>query len=110
MDSAWRHVCDINEQDRSGPSPYKNLKKKKKTSQCTPLFMNAHTVRGAGAVIHTCSKAAVIVTTILSPGWECENMHQEMIKRIRYCTLGGHYRYDDMLVVPIIEKTPEVFL
>jgi len=37
-------VCDINEQDISGPLPCKNLKK----SQCTPLFMNAYTMRGQG--------------------------------------------------------------
>uniref|UniRef100_I3M448 APAF1 interacting protein n=1 Tax=Ictidomys tridecemlineatus TaxID=43179 RepID=I3M448_ICTTR len=49
-------VCDINERDISGPPASKKLKK----SQCTPLFMNAYTMR-----------------------------------------------YDDMLVVPIIENTPE---
>lgn len=35
-------VCDINEQDISGPPLHKKLKK----SQCTPLFMNAYTMRG----------------------------------------------------------------
>lgn len=30
-----------------------------------------------------------------------------MIKGIKKCTSGGYYRYDDMLVVPIIENTPE---
>lgn len=35
-------VCDINEQDISGPPPSKMLKK----SQCTPLFMNAYAMRG----------------------------------------------------------------
>uniref|UniRef100_A0A8C0Z007 Methylthioribulose-1-phosphate dehydratase n=1 Tax=Canis lupus familiaris TaxID=9615 RepID=A0A8C0Z007_CANLF len=95
-------VCDINEQDISGPPPSKNLKK----SQCTPLFMNAYTMRGAGAVIHTHSKAAVMAT-LLFPGREFKITHQEMIKGIRKCTSGGYYRYDDMLVVPIIENTPE---
>uniref|UniRef100_A0A452UUP7 Methylthioribulose-1-phosphate dehydratase n=1 Tax=Ursus maritimus TaxID=29073 RepID=A0A452UUP7_URSMA len=95
-------VCDINEQDISGPPPCKNLKK----SQCTPLFMNAYTMRGAGAVIHTHSKAAVMAT-LLFPGREFKITHQEMIKGIRKCTSGGYYRYDDMLVVPIIENTPE---
>ncbi|XP_036747545.1 methylthioribulose-1-phosphate dehydratase isoform X2 [Manis pentadactyla] len=74
-------VCDIHEQDISGPPPFKNLKK----SQCTPLFMNAYTMRGR----------------------EFKITHQEMIKGIRKCTSGGYYRYDDMLVVPIIENTPE---
>ncbi|XP_007468127.1 PREDICTED: methylthioribulose-1-phosphate dehydratase [Lipotes vexillifer] len=95
-------VCDINEQDISGPPPYKNLKK----SQCTPLFMNAYTMRGAGAVIHTHSKAAVMAT-LLFPGREFKITHQEMIKGIKKCISGGYYRYDDMLVVPIIENTPE---
>lgn len=35
-------VCDMNEQDISGPPLHKKLKK----SQCTPLFMNAYTMRG----------------------------------------------------------------
>ncbi|XP_055405282.1 methylthioribulose-1-phosphate dehydratase isoform X3 [Bubalus kerabau] len=74
-------VCDINEKDISGPPPSKNLKK----SQCTPLFMNAYTMRGK----------------------EFKITHQEMIKGIKKCTSGGYYRYDDMLVVPIIENTPE---
>uniref|UniRef100_A0A8C5KAU4 Methylthioribulose-1-phosphate dehydratase n=1 Tax=Jaculus jaculus TaxID=51337 RepID=A0A8C5KAU4_JACJA len=95
-------VCDINEKDLSGPPASKKLQK----SQCTPLFMNAYTMRGAGAVIHTHSKAAVMAT-LLFPGREFKITHQEMIKGIRKCTSGGCYRYDDMLVVPIIENTPE---
>ncbi|XP_060227984.1 methylthioribulose-1-phosphate dehydratase isoform X2 [Meriones unguiculatus] len=74
-------ICDINEQDISGPPASKKLKK----SQCTPLFMNAYTMRGQ----------------------EFKITHQEMIKGIRKCTSGGYYRYDDVLVVPIIENTPE---
>lgn len=35
-------VCDLKEQDISTPPAYKKLKK----SQCTPLFMNAYTMRG----------------------------------------------------------------
>ncbi|XP_003225217.2 methylthioribulose-1-phosphate dehydratase isoform X1 [Anolis carolinensis] len=95
-------VCDIEEQDISGPPSHKKLKK----SQCTPLFMNAYTMRGAGAVIHTHSKAAVMAT-LLYPGSEFKITHQEMIKGIQKCTTGGYFRYDDTLVVPIIENTPE---
>uniref|UniRef100_A0A8C5L908 Class II aldolase/adducin N-terminal domain-containing protein n=1 Tax=Jaculus jaculus TaxID=51337 RepID=A0A8C5L908_JACJA len=58
-------VCDINEKDLSGPPASKKLQK----SQCTPLFMNAYTMRGAGAVIHTHWKAAVMAT-LLFPGRE----------------------------------------
>ncbi|XP_053882897.1 methylthioribulose-1-phosphate dehydratase isoform X2 [Malaclemys terrapin pileata] len=95
-------VSDIEERDISGPPPHKKLKK----SQCTPLFMNAYTMRGAGAVIHTHSKAAVMAT-LLYPGSEFRITHQEMIKGIKKCTSGGYYRYDDKLVVPIVENTPE---
>ncbi|XP_060117191.1 methylthioribulose-1-phosphate dehydratase [Heteronotia binoei] len=95
-------VCDIEERDISGPPPHKKLKK----SQCTPLFMNAYTMRGAGAVIHTHSKAAVMAT-LLYTGSEFRITHQEMIKGIKKCTTGGYFRYDDTLVVPIVENTPE---
>ncbi|XP_024152042.1 methylthioribulose-1-phosphate dehydratase isoform X1 [Oryzias melastigma] len=95
-------VCDVEERDISCPPPWKNLKK----SQCTPLFMNAYTMRGAQAVIHTHSKAAVMATLLYS-GKEFRITHQEMIKGIRKGTSGSNYRYDDMLVVPIIENTPE---
>ncbi|XP_064008247.1 methylthioribulose-1-phosphate dehydratase isoform X1 [Pogoniulus pusillus] len=95
-------VCDLSGQDISGPPVHKKLKK----SQCTPLFMNAYSMRGAGAVIHTHSKAAVMAT-LLYPGSEFTITHQEMIKGIQKCTSGGYHRYDDLLVVPIVENTPE---
>ncbi|GFS18437.1 methylthioribulose-1-phosphate dehydratase [Elysia marginata] len=60
---------------------------------------------GAGAVIHTHSKAAVMAT-LLYPGREFRIRHQEMIKGIKKCQTGTYYRYDDELVVPIIENTP----
>ncbi|KAM7015330.1 methylthioribulose-1-phosphate dehydratase isoform 1-T1 [Tautogolabrus adspersus] len=95
-------VCDVEEKDISCPPAWKKYKK----SQCTPLFMNAYTMRGAQAVIHTHSKAAVMAT-LLYPGKEFRITHQEMIKGIRKGTSGTNYRYDDTLVVPIIENTPE---
>uniref|UniRef100_A0A8C1G9S3 Methylthioribulose-1-phosphate dehydratase n=1 Tax=Cyprinus carpio TaxID=7962 RepID=A0A8C1G9S3_CYPCA len=96
-------VCEIDEKDISCPPPQKKLKK----SQCTPLFMNAYTMRGAQAVIHTHSKAAVMAT-LMFPGKEFRITHQEMIKGIRKGNSGTNYRlYDETLVVPIIENTPE---
>ncbi|KAL2088939.1 hypothetical protein ACEWY4_015838 [Coilia grayii] len=95
-------VCDVDERDISFPPPWKRLKK----SQCTPLFMNAYTMRSAEAVIHTHSKAAVMAT-LLFPGKEFRITHQEMIKGIRKGNSGTNYRYDEMLTVPIIENTPE---
>uniref|UniRef100_A0A671K7A2 Methylthioribulose-1-phosphate dehydratase n=1 Tax=Sinocyclocheilus anshuiensis TaxID=1608454 RepID=A0A671K7A2_9TELE len=96
-------VCDIDEKDISCPPPQKKLKK----SQCTPLFMNAYTMRGAQAVIHTHSKSAVMAT-LMFPGKEFRIRHQEMIKGIRKGNSGTNYRlYLLLRVVPIIENTPE---
>ncbi len=83
------------------PPSYKKFKK----SQCTPLFMNAYTMRGAGAVIHTHSKNCVMVT-LLYPGTEFRITHQEMIKGVRKGQTGTYYRYDEELVIPIVENTP----
>ena len=83
------------------PPVVKNYKR----SQCTPLFMNAYLMRNAGAVIHTHSKNCVMAT-LLYPGTTFRITHQEMIKGIRKCTSGGYYRYDEELVIPIVENTP----
>lgn len=94
-------VQDINGKDIQCPPEEKRLKK----SQCTPLFMCAYTKRDAGAVIHTHSKAAVMAT-LLYPGHEFFITHQEMIKGIQNQKLKRNFRYDEKLVVPIIENTP----
>lgn len=94
-------VQDINGKDLELPPDEKKLKK----SQCTPLFMCAYLRRNAGAVIHTHSKVALMVT-LLWPGKEFKVTHLEMIKGIRNQKLGKAYRYDEELVVPIIENTP----
>ena len=60
----------------------------------------------AGAVIHTHSKAAVMAT-LLYPGSEFIITHQEMIKGIQKGCGKGNYIYNDRLVVPIIENTPQ---
>lgn len=70
-------VQDIEGKDLELPPPEKKLKK----SQCTPLFMCAYTARNAGAVIHTHSKFALMVT-LLWPGKEFRCTHLEMIKGI----------------------------
>ncbi|OXA55663.1 probable methylthioribulose-1-phosphate dehydratase [Folsomia candida] len=95
---------DLFVQDMAGNDlqvPQKKLKK----SQCTPLFMCAYTARGAGAVIHTHSKTA-LMATLLYPGKEFRCTHLEMIKGIYNPVTKCNYRYDETLVVPIIENTP----
>ncbi|KAF0300677.1 putative methylthioribulose-1-phosphate dehydratase [Amphibalanus amphitrite] len=76
-----------------------------KRSACTPLFMLAYRLRGAGAVIHTHSQAAVLATLLWS-GPEFRATHLEMIKGVWNDQLDRCLRYDEQLVVPIIENTP----
>jgi methylthioribulose-1-phosphate dehydratase len=75
-----------------------------KKSQCTPLFLAAYHLRHAGAVIHTHSVHAVMVTLLYER--EFRITHQEMIKGVRK-TPDSWHRYYDTLVVPIIENTAE---
>jgi methylthioribulose-1-phosphate dehydratase len=76
-----------------------------KKSQCTPLFMLAYTERQAEAVIHTHSKAAVMAT-LLSKNNEFRVTHLEMIKGTFNPKKGRYNRYDEEIVVPIIDNTP----
>mmetsp|Transcript_45348 Transcript_45348/g.102427 ORF Transcript_45348/g.102427 Transcript_45348/m.102427 type:complete len:924 (-) Transcript_45348:365-3136(-) len=71
-----------------------------KLSECAPLFMHAFDIRGAGAVLHSHSRDVVMATLLDPEADEFVVSHQEMIKGI-----AGH-RYDEQLVVPIIENTP----
>ena len=61
--------------------------------------------RNAGAVIHTHSKFAVMAT-LVTKGTEFRITHLEMIKGVYNAKLGRCYRYDEELVIPIIENTP----
>jgi len=94
-------VMDIHGKKLSSPPPEKSLKE----SQCTPLFFNAFTMRDAGACIHTHSQNAVMVTLLYDK--EFRITHQEMIKGIRIGNSGKYLRYDEELIVPIIDNTPE---
>lgn len=46
------------------------------------------------------------MATLLFPGKEFSCTHLEMIKGIKNQKLGRNFRYDETLVVPIIENTP----
>ena len=78
-------IQNIHGEDIYIPESKKSVKLKK--SQCTPLFMNAYLMRNAGAVIHTHSKQAVMVTLLYS-GTEFRITHQEMIKGIKRSNNG----------------------
>ncbi|RWS03869.1 putative methylthioribulose-1-phosphate dehydratase-like protein [Dinothrombium tinctorium] len=78
--------------------------KKLKMSECTPLFMNAYRLRNAGAVIHSHDVNANLVT-LLATGNEFKISNQEMIKGIKKGSSNESHRYDDTLIVPIIENT-----
>lgn len=66
-------------------------------SECTSLFLKPIRMRGAGAVIHSHSLHAVMVTLLFDR--ELAISHLEMIKGIEGMAYG------DRLVVPIIDNT-----
>ena len=68
-----------------------------KISACTPLFMNAYTLRDAGAVLHSHSVNAMMATLLFDTHFEMT--HIEMMKGLR--GVGYH----DTVRVPIIENT-----
>jgi methylthioribulose-1-phosphate dehydratase len=68
-----------------------------KVSACLPLFLNAYTLRDAGAVLHSHSLNAMLATLVSGDEFRCT--HLEMMKGIR----GTGYH--DTLVVPVIENT-----
>ncbi|XP_076053339.1 putative methylthioribulose-1-phosphate dehydratase isoform X2 [Oratosquilla oratoria] len=100
------HTEDIYVLDKDGNELFGPADTTLVKSQCTPLFMIAYKERNAGAVIHSHSKAAVMAT-IVFPGQEFRITHQEMIKGIRHPTENRAMKYDEELIVPIIENTPQ---
>eukprot|EP01126_Amoeba_proteus_P048167 TRINITY_DN5553_c0_g1_i3.p1 TRINITY_DN5553_c0_g1~~TRINITY_DN5553_c0_g1_i3.p1 ORF type:complete len:177 (-),score=19.51 TRINITY_DN5553_c0_g1_i3:291-821(-) len=74
-------------------------------SECTPLFFNAYTKRQAGAVLHSHSQNAVLVTFIYDKVFTITGL--EMIKGIKkgYGPNARALKNTETLVVPIIENT-----
>jgi methylthioribulose-1-phosphate dehydratase len=66
-------------------------------SECAPLFFHAYNLRGAGAVLHSHSEAALLATLVFDESFRCT--HLEMMKGI------AGTGYHDTLEVPIIENT-----
>ena len=95
-------VLSENGEEREVPHPNKKLRR----SSCTPIFMCVYKLNGVGAVIHSHSPKAVMAT-ILFPGKEFCVSNLQMIKGIRKCNTWGNHRFDDTLVVPVIENTYE---
>ena len=94
-------VVDINDQTIKQPAAEKKLKK----SECTPLFMIAYRLRDSGSVIHSHSINAVLAT-LITHGNEFRITHQEMIKGIKKGSTNESHRYEETLIVPVIENTP----
>lgn len=83
--------------DLKGNVIQKGISPTLKCSECTPLFLNAYNLRNAGAVLHSHSLNAMIVTKLFSTEFQCTNL--EMIKGV-----AGH-KNTDWCRVPIIENT-----
>jgi methylthioribulose-1-phosphate dehydratase len=66
-------------------------------SQCAPLFMHAYKLRGAGAVLHSHSIHASLVTRLFNKNFRIKNMELQK-------GLQGYGAFDT-LEVPIIENT-----
>ena len=75
-----------------------------KISECLPLFVNAFTMRNAGAVMHSHSQN-VVMATIMTPGTEFRISHIEMIKGIKDNVTKKSLNFSDTLVIPIIDNT-----
>jgi len=83
---------DINENVLAAP---KNPKSR--CSECTPLFIQAYKLRNAGAVLHSHSLSALMVTKVFGTEFQC--IEFEMIKGIM------DHRNVEWCRVPIIENT-----
>lgn len=69
-----------------------------KISACTPLFLHAYTLRGAGAVLHSHSPNACLASLVCGRSFRVRGL--EMVKGIS----GGHV--DVVHEVPIIDNVP----
>ncbi len=94
----WIKSADIFELDLSGNVIF-DSGHGLKLSQCAPVFMKAYDIRGAGAVLHSHSKNAVLATILCSEKKIFSVSHMEMIKGISGMCAS------DTLEIPIIDNT-----
>jgi len=89
------YELDLDGQVLDGPDPERGLR----VSQCRPLFLLAYRKRAAGAVLHSHSLAAMLVT--LFSGERLAISQLEMLKG-----LAG-VGYNDRHEIPVIDNTPQ---
>lgn len=75
-----------------------------KPSACTPLFLACHTLRDAGACIHTHSQTSVLVTLLWEKEFRISNVEQ--IKAIPRVVAPGNLDNHETMVIPIIDNKP----
>jgi methylthioribulose 1-phosphate dehydratase / enolase-phosphatase E1 len=93
------YLLDLDGAILDAPSQKPGTARAPKLSDCSPLFLHAYRLRGAGAVLHSHGLSCNMVTALCDGQREFRISHQEMIKG-----LAGH-GYHDELVIPIIENT-----
>jgi methylthioribulose-1-phosphate dehydratase len=93
LEPAMIYELDRRGEVRSGPPSSSGYS----VSQCRPLFLAAMELRGAGAVIHSHSRSAVLATLMFEDKVSLTKL--EMLKGLR--GVG----YDDVHELPIIENT-----
>jgi methylthioribulose-1-phosphate dehydratase len=88
---------DLFEMDLDGNvlTPPKN--EKLRCSECTPLFLQAYNIRKAGAVLHSHSPNAVMITKLFDTEFQCIEL--EMIKGL------VDHKNSEWCRVPIIKNT-----
>lgn len=91
-------VLDAGTPSRTAVSPLACPNTHLKISACTPLFLQAYLLRDAGAVLHSHSHNACLVSLLYSRVLRIRGL--EMIKGVT----GGHV--DEVHEVPIIDNTP----
>jgi methylthioribulose-1-phosphate dehydratase len=88
---------EIFEIDQQGPVLVPPANPKLRISECTPLFLQAYNLRDAGAVLHSHSVSALLVTRLFKSEFQVTDL--EMIKGIL------DHKNTDWCRVPIIENT-----